>query len=339
MKKYLLPQAGTFYKANLHCHSDFSDARLSPAELKKLYREQGYSIIAFTDHDILLPHPELRDEHFLPLNGYEMEINSAAADDGGPCCHMCLIALEEENLTPVCWHRSKYLFANAVKHRAEVRFNEAEPDYVREYSPEGISDMMKLGREAGFFVTYNHPTWSQEDYRAYAGYEGMHAMEICNFGCIAAGYEDYNPRVYDDMLRAGKRIYCIAADDNHNHGTPCTRDSFGGFVMIKARELEYRTVTRALEEGHFYASQGPEIHELWFEEGRIHITCSPAVKIGFTLGRRRGYCVFSAPEGQTITEASLAVEPGDVYVRVTVTDGRGRHADTNAYFTDELFAK
>ena len=339
MKKYLLPQAGTFYKANLHCHSDFSDARLSPAELKKLYREQGYSIIAFTDHDILLPHPELRDEHFLPLNGYEMEINSAAADDGGPCCHMCLIALEEENLTPVCWHRSKYLFANAVKHRAEVRFNEAEPDYVREYSPEGISDMMKRGREAGFFVTYNHPTWSQEDYRAYAGYEGMHAMEICNFGCIAAGYEDYNPRVYDDMLRAGKRFYCIAADDNHNHGTPCTRDSFGGFVMIKARELEYRTVTRALEEGHFYASQGPEIHELWFEEGRIHITCSPAVKIGFTLGRRRGYCVFSAPEGQTITEASLSVEPGDVYVRVTVTDGRGRHADTNAYFTDELFAK
>ena len=114
MKKYLLPQTGTFYKANLHCHSDFSDACLSPAELKKLYREQGYSILAFTDHDILIPHPELRDESFLPLNGYEMEVNSGTANDGGPCCHMCLIALEEENLTPVCWHRSDYLFANAV---------------------------------------------------------------------------------------------------------------------------------------------------------------------------------------------------------------------------------
>ena len=37
--------------------------------------EKGYSIVAYTDHDILIPHPELAAENFLPLNGYEMEIN------------------------------------------------------------------------------------------------------------------------------------------------------------------------------------------------------------------------------------------------------------------------
>lgn len=336
MKKYLLPPGGQFYKANLHCHSTLSDGSLTPAELKEIYQAQGYSIIAFTDHDILLAHPELRDERFLPLNGYEMEVNSPSANEGGPCCHMCLIALEDENLTPVCWHRNDYLFANALKHKNEVRFNEAEPDYVRRYSPEGVSDMMRRGRDAGFFVTYNHPTWSQEDFPIYTRYEGMHAMEICNFSCLTFGYDDYNPRVYDDMLRAGKQIYCIAADDNHNYGRE-TRGSFGGFTMIKAPALEYRAVTKALEEGHFYASQGPEIYDLWFEDGQLHITCSPAEKIVFTLGRRRGINAFFAKTPEKLTKACLALQPEDIYVRVTVTDASGRHADTNAYFTKELF--
>ncbi len=33
MKKYLLPEGGSFYKANLHCHSTYSDGEYSPAEI------------------------------------------------------------------------------------------------------------------------------------------------------------------------------------------------------------------------------------------------------------------------------------------------------------------
>ena len=166
----------------------------------------------------------------------------------------------------------------------------------------------------------------------------MHAMEICNFGCVAAGYDDYNPRVYDDMLRSGKRIYCIATDDNHNHGDPGTRkfDSFGGFTMIKADKLDYRTVTRALEEGNFYASQGPEIKALWFEDGEIYVQCSPADRITLTTGIRRCSMAWAEP-GESVAEAAFAVNPEDGYVRITVTDAGGWHADSNAYFTDELF--
>ena len=53
-----------------------------------------------------------------------------------------------------------------------------EPDYIREYTHECISDMMKKGRENGFFVTYNHPDWSLENYSDYMGYNHMNAMEI-----------------------------------------------------------------------------------------------------------------------------------------------------------------
>lgn len=54
MKKYLLPETGNFYKANLHCHSTVSDGELTVEEIKKIYTEQGYSIVAYTDHEVLI---------------------------------------------------------------------------------------------------------------------------------------------------------------------------------------------------------------------------------------------------------------------------------------------
>jgi len=341
MKKYLLPENGQFYKANLHCHSTISDGKLTPEEIKKHYLDHGYAVVAYTDHDIMIPHDELADENFLPLHGYEMEVNQYWGGDFSltKTCHMCLIALEPDNLRQVCWHRETYLFGNAPKYREQAQFYEEEADYVRVYTPECISDMMKKGREKGFFVTYNHPVWSMEEREQYINYHNMHAMEICNYGCVKGGYEDYVPAIYDEMLRSGKRIYCIATDDNHNYRdvTDPNCDSFGGFTMIKAEKLDYRAITSALEKGHFYASQGPEIKSLWYEDGKLHITCGPVKSIVFSYGTRRAHTIH-APEGEYLTSAEAPVTDNCIYVRVTVTDESGKPANTNAYFVDELNA-
>ena len=61
MKKYLLPKDGNFYKANLHSHTNVSDGAFCPQDVKKVYLEHGYSIVAFTDHDVLMPHYDLND--------------------------------------------------------------------------------------------------------------------------------------------------------------------------------------------------------------------------------------------------------------------------------------
>ena len=37
MKKYLLPESGNFYKANLHCHTTVSDGSMTPEEVKAHY--------------------------------------------------------------------------------------------------------------------------------------------------------------------------------------------------------------------------------------------------------------------------------------------------------------
>ena len=51
MRKYMITETGTFYKANLHCHTTVSDGATTPEETKRLYMEQGYSIIDFTYHE------------------------------------------------------------------------------------------------------------------------------------------------------------------------------------------------------------------------------------------------------------------------------------------------
>lgn len=336
MKKYLLDSNIPFFKANLHCHSTISDGSKTPEELKEMYKHEGYSIIAYTDHDILLDNSDLCDDTFLALNGYEIEINqqSDAEFKEIKTCHLCCIALEQNNLTQACYHRELYLFGNAPKYRHLIQYDENKPDFVREYSADGINKIISECRENGFFVTYNHPSWSLENLNEYGKYMGMNAMEICNFGCIEAGYNDYNEKEYDDILRGGQRIFCISADDNHN----IRNDSFGGFTCINAEKLEYRTITSALENGKFYASQGPKINELWYENKKLGIKCSSAAKIVLNTGIRRTE-IFYCEDGKELNEAVFNVNENDIYVRVTVTDFTGKHANTSAYFVDELIEK
>ncbi len=337
MRKYLLPQGGNFYKANLHCHSDYSDGKLSPLELKQLYMKNGYSVIALTDHDILLEHPELNDDSFLTLNGYELEISESGKKwPDSKTCHLCFISMSPDNITQVCWHKSKYLFSNSIKHQNKVKFDQTLADFEREYTPACINDMIRIGRENGFFVTYNHPSWSLEDYRDYSNYNGMNAMEIVNFSCCMGGYDDHNGRVYDDMLRSGKRIFCIAADDNHNTNKSNTpkSDSCGAYVMIKAERLEYSAITWALDSGEFYSSQGPEITALWAQKDEIHIECSTVREIALLTGNRS--CQLKTEGNKGINASDFKLNGDEVYFRIEAVGFDGKKAYTNAYFLDNL---
>ena len=340
MIKYLLSKEGNFYLANLHCHTTVSDGKRTPEEVKALYKSRGYSIVAFTDHDVMIDHSELDDESFLALRGYEMEITETRDIPSfhKKTAHLCAIALSRDVERQVCFHRERYMVGNSGEYKDRVKFDESQPDYEREYSCECVSDVMNRAREGGFFVTYNHPTWSNENYSDYIGYSGMHAMEIYNGSCIASGYEDINSHAYDDILRSGKRIYAIGADDNHNARPDTSRrsDSCVAATVIKAPCLEYEAITRALQDGNFYATLGPEIKELYFEDGRIYVKTSPADRIIMTTaGRRRA--IEYREKGRALTGASFAVSESFGYVRITVIDKTGKRADTNAYFTDELF--
>lgn len=341
MKKFLLPESGNFYKANLHCHTTVSDGVCTPEEIKTMYQAKGYSIVAYTDHNVFIDRSHLADEHFLPLNGYELDIaeETPNANLGYlKTCHICFIALDPDNLFTDFYHRAKYYTGNEAAYRDQIIYDHNAPDVERIYTPEFICGLMKTGRDKGFFVTYNHPTWSMESFREYTGYHGMHAMEICNYGCVVVGYPEHNEQQYDEMLRYGERIFCIGADDNHNHRPDDSPfcDSFGAYTVIKAEALTYRAVADALVAGNFYASCGPEIHDLWFEDGSIHINCSDAKCVRMSTGIRCAKAAYGE-KGGLINTASFPVTPEMQYVRLTVVDQNGNCAYSNAYFTDTLF--
>lgn len=344
MRTYLLPEKGTFYKANLHCHTTCSDGKLTPEEIKAIYKEKGYQIIAFTDHDHLRSQYHLTESDFLALTAYEISIRS---DDSNiphalrKVVDLNLFAKTPDNLTHIGYHPEsvQWLVDEGKLTREKMDAIEyAGPLRDMHYYPGNVSQIIQTANESGFMVMVNHPMWSLMNYTDYGSFTGAWAVEVYNHACLVESGLPSSELVYEDILRSGKKIFAVASDDNHNHDPfdSAKNDSFGGFTMIKAESLDYSSVIDAMEKGHFYASTGPEIQELYYEDGKVHIHCSEVSEICMNTLGRLGDRV-AAEEGKAITEASFDIHPKLFgYVRFRVTDKTGKTAYTNPYYVDEF---
>lgn len=331
MKEYILPQEGQFYKANLHCHSVNSDGQLSPEELKEIYKSAGYSVLAYSDHNVLIDHSHMDDEDFLTLTSVEIDVVKKSDQEKvfRPCYHINFYPEDQHNVTLPCFN-PKFVWGK----RGDLRDAQAyvgTPDYERDY--ENINDMINTFAKHGFMAMLNHPTWSMQKLTDYENLDttNIFAMEMYNNSCNTMGWRDINDHMYDDLLRLGHRLFCTATDDNHNHHPKNTPrwDSLGGFVMIKAPELTHKAIYNALKNGNFYASTAPEIKELYIEDGFLCIKTSPAAHITLTAAGRQAKIAYPESTRAAITEAKFDLSniyPG--YVRLTVTDERGRSAWT-----------
>ena len=312
----LLPEAGHFYKANLHCHTVDSDGRLTHEEVKAEYQKRGYRIVAYTDHRKYGWHKELCDREFVALAAMEVDIN-------------------EHFKVPGDFSRVKTYHINLYDAMPEKYQEEKQRSPLPErkyYDMDYINDYIRKMKAYGFFACYNHPYWSLQNYKDYKGLRGFWGMEIYNYGCDLDGMYGFHPQSYDEMLRLGNRLFCVAADDNHNafpFEDPLA-DSFGGFTMVKAPELTYGAVTEALLNGKFYSSMGPEIHGLSVEDGVLKVETSPVDKI-FVMTQGRNCYREAAVPGQTISGGSFSLNGTEGYIRVQIRDREGRYACSNAY--------
>ena len=333
--KRLFPLGAKPYKANLNCHTNISDGEFSPEEIKELYKSQGYSIVAFSDREVMIPHKDLRDESFLPLTACEF----ATFLENGKEIHFNAIALDEENETQPLWHREKYVYPHSEPSRALVYFDENEPDYERIPTLSGVSEMMQKCRDKGFFVTLNHPTLSALNYNDYTALSGMDAFEIMNYSSILKGYDEHNGEMYSDILRSEKRPFCVAGDENKNVAPFGSRfsDSCGAYTVILAPSLDYASITNALKNGHFYTSEGPEIYDVWYRSDVLYVRCSPCDKIIFETAK--GRLVKLAEDGVDLCGEGMCcfVQPEHKFVRITVIDKFGRKAYTNAFDAADMF--
>ena len=339
MKKHLLLGTGNFYKANLHIHTTVSDGDMSPEEIKRIYMEQGYSVVAFTDHEIMVPHPELTDEGFLAITSSEISVNQRLDCDFcfTRAYHLNIYSPEERRDCFRGFDKSKLWFKHSD------RFITPEQEQINElrvYSVDCINDFIKRANDDGCLVSYNHPVWSLQDYSDYSSLKGLWGVEVYNTACARNGYFDTAAPV-DDLLRVGERVMPLATDDAHK-----LCDCFGGFTMIRAEELSYDKIFAALKNGDFYASTGPEFHEITYEDGVLKISCSPVSFITMTTDCR--YTFAKRSQDNSLTQAEFNLdgfldlckknENQHKYIRLTLVDDKGQTAYSRAYFVDELLS-
>ncbi len=322
------------HKANLHSHSTLSDGKMMPAELKKLYKERGYSVLAITDHEYPCDHSALSENDFLMLTGYEASISSGEASAFSPLIHINLFAKDPHNTTYI---GAAEPYSNWYKDAVKEKLRKVGPEGKREYTPAYINEFIRTAKENGYICAHNHPYWSMEAWDAVAQYEGFFSMEIFNLGSSILNGLEYNGQLYEHLLRKGKRLFCHSADDNHNIA-PLDHpksDSFGGFTMILAEELTYPAVFEALEKGKFYSSMGPKIHALYIDGDHVHIETDPVKQIVMHNGGRKTQFLMGDRE-KPVTSADFTIAEGSPFVRLTATDFEGRSADTRGIFMDEI---
>ncbi len=302
MRKYLFNPDNKFYKANLHCHTTVSDGQFSPEETKRRYMAEGYSVIAFSDHDKVVPHPELTDENFIPLTAGEYSLNDRS-----------------DKVYP--WSTIRTYHLNFISRDINNSdFIEWDKDI---YDIDSVNKVISAATEKGYICQYNHPRWSMQESENFLKLKNIFAFEIYNTGSefdMLCGDGEYE---YELFCRAGGKAAVSACDDNHRE-----MHQFGGFSMISAPSLSYDNIINALEKGDFYASTGPIIKEAYIEDGVFHIETTPAKAIAVLSDSRQHGIVW----GENLESADIKIDFDYKYLRIVVCDDRGKRAWTRAYF-------
>lgn len=298
---------GRFWRGNLHTHSTRSDGVLDPEEVCRRYRAEGYDFIALTDHFVglwgypIVDTKPYRTSGFTTILGAELH---SGAMENGELWHILAVGLPPD-----------FAPSNA-------------PSFVPVAGQESGPQIAARAVKAGAFVAVAHPQWSglsMADGRSLA--EIAHAVEIYNHGCATGCDRPDGWMMADQLLTEGHHLTMIATDDAH-FSEP---DHFGGWTMVKAEANEPEALLAALKRGDFYSSQGPELRDVWIEDGKLNVECTAVtsiVAIGWGTGAK-------AVHGHSMTRGEVPLERlnNSPWVRAAVIDATGKRAWSNPIWT------
>lgn len=343
MKTFLLPPDFNWYRANLHSHSTLSDGYWPPERLKTEYKRHGYSILAISDHNVLVDHSDLDDPDFLTLTSTEYDISDwdnrlytpkAGRDSWNYRYHNTY----HLNLFSKVQHPTERPARDTIWGFQHNCFEGTDEEKGRKkiFSYDAVNEVIRKANEAGFLVQYNHPNWSRNRREDWLALRGVWSLEILNYATEMETGGEYCPYIYDDMLTyVDSGIFCSMGDDNHNWGGTLEQ-SFGGSTFIGAKELTYEAILASMERGDFYCASGrddpPRILGLWVEDKVVHIECTPAEAIFFVADGR----AYRSVKRHGITSAEFPITQWDEWFRLAVRDDRGNNAHTHAYRTADL---
>ncbi|MBI3941759.1 MAG: CehA/McbA family metallohydrolase [Chloroflexi bacterium] len=299
MNQLPFDKPGRFYRGNLHTHSTRSDGGIPPEAVIAAYRDTGYDFIALTDHFLEQYNFPIVDTRDFRTPGFTTIL--------GAELHAPQIEVGER------WH---ILAAGLPLDFAPTGPNENGPE------------LAARAAAAGAFIGMAHPAWYSLTLQDALSLEAAHSVEVYNETTVQHNNRGESWYLSDLLSARGKRLTAYAADDAHFTTRP---DRFGGWVQVKASTLDPDALVTALKAGHFYSSQGPEIQTITIASQHLYVSCSPAQAI-FLTGR--GPKALSRL-GENLVEMEFPLETfKESYCRITVVDGRGKHAWSNPIWLD-----
>ena len=168
--------------------------------------------------------------------------------DSCPCSGVHLPRFVQPVLLALLVQEPMHGYALRQKMLATGLFAADCPDMTGIYR--NLRDMVERMRGMGFIAMYNHPVWSRVSEYEFAGEAGIFALEIFNYDTENESGTGFDTTHWDVMLRAGRRVWGAATDDNHNEGI--FDDSCGGWVTVRAPELTHDAIIESLLAGNFY---------------------------------------------------------------------------------------
>ncbi len=285
----------TRIKVGLHLHTTRSDGQKTPEEAARLYADEGFDAVAFTDHWLYGEPTELCG--LTVLSGCEYNVGGA---DCPHVVHIIGVGMEYAPELPRVWDRT---LENSHAHATEA---------------------IKAIRKAGGLAIAGHPAWSLNTAEHLWSLGDFDVLEIYN-AVSECGMSDraYSDVIADQLACMGRYPGLVATDDVHYYADDACR----GWIMVEADSTDRKTLIDAIRAGKFYATQGPEVHIEKIAPDRVRVVCSPACKIVFQSNT--SWAAGRIVRGEDLTEATYTRAATDRFVRAEITDERGRKAWTN----------
>lgn len=258
-----------------------------------MYRAHGYDFVSLTDHFL-----EKYDYPIVDTRGFRQDGFTTIL---GAELHAPVTSRGKE------WH----ILANGLP-------LDFEPGAASETGPE----LARRAAAAGAFVSIAHPHWSQLTLADAQTIDAAHAVEVYNHTSAVNCDRGDGLFMYDMLLSDGRKLGGVATDDSHWK----VADGFGAWVMVRAPQNDPDALLRALHSGAYYATQGPQFHEIRRDGDVLQVTAS-AVESIMLVGAGSGS---AAAFGRSLTRATLPLEKFDgTWCRAVAIDAAGRRAWSN----------
>lgn len=326
------PQAGTWWKGNLHTHTLWSDGDDYPEMVADWYKSRGYHFLALSDHNVLsqgekwfvLSTPRGAGNTLTKyIQRFGDDWVKTRVKDGKVEVKLRtlpemkkmfdepgrFLMIQSEEISAA--HGSKPIHVNATNIHEHIPPQRGTS--VLDTMQKNVDAVNEQRQRTGIpmFPHINHPNfvWAitaeelmqlkgEKFFEVYNGHPAVH-----NYGdATHAGME----RVWDIILT--KRLaelkkdvmYGIAVDDAHHyHEDHISKSNPGrGWVMVRAAKLHAHDLVHAMEDGDFYASSGVSLNDVRFDGNTLSIKIKPEKGVTyktFFIGTRRGYDPSSKP--------------------------------------------